>query len=215
MKFDHFAMGWFRSVKLYGDTVIQMAIQLAYQRLYHKPAATYETATTRRFFHGRTETMRSCTVESQNFVRTIFDPKSTQKQRMDSLIEAIQRHNQLMKEAENGQGCDRHLLGLRLIANQIWKSDPKIFADPAWNLSGGDGSFILSTSTAGYSNVYGGVCPMCEHGYGTFYKVTDDEITFFLSAWKRSPQTDLQTWAESLEWALKAIHKLVMTNAKL
>ncbi len=65
--------GWFRSQQLYGDTVIQLALQLAYQRLYQKPAATYETAATRRFYHGRTETMRSCTVEAQNFVLAMLD----------------------------------------------------------------------------------------------------------------------------------------------
>lgn len=212
MKFYNFSTPWFRSKKLYGDTIVQLAIQLAFQRLYNKPAATYETATTRRFFHGRTETMRSCTVESQNFARAMLSPNSTQKQRMDLFKTAVERHNKLMKEAENAQGCDRHLMGLRMIAKENGQPDPQIFADPAWKLSGGDGNFILSTSFTGYSNVYGGVCPMCEHGYGTFYVMTDERITVFLSAWRHSPQTDVKEWAASIQWALMAIYQLVTEN---
>lgn len=138
-----------RADSVYGDTVVQLALQLAYQRLYQKPAATYETAATRRFFHGRTETMRSCTVEAQNFSRAMLSAQSTQKQRLDLFLAAIERHNHLMKEAEQGRGCDRHLLGLRMIAKEIGEPDPKIFADPAWTLAGGDGNFILSTSFGG------------------------------------------------------------------
>lgn len=83
-KFNHFGMGWFRSQQIHGDTVIQLAFQLAYQRLYQKPAPTYETAATRRFFHGRTETMRSCTEEAQHFVHAMLNPTATRQQRLEA-----------------------------------------------------------------------------------------------------------------------------------
>ena len=36
-----------------------------------RPLPTYETATTRHFYHGRTETVRSCTEEATNFAKAL------------------------------------------------------------------------------------------------------------------------------------------------
>jgi hypothetical protein len=43
----------------------------------YRPAPVYETATTRRFYHARTETLRSCTVEAVEFCRAMCDPKAS------------------------------------------------------------------------------------------------------------------------------------------
>ncbi|KAG8232274.1 hypothetical protein J437_LFUL011761 [Ladona fulva] len=63
--------------KLHPDSFVQMALQLAYYRLHRKPAPTYETATTRIFYNGRTETIRSCTVEAITWVHSMLDDKVT------------------------------------------------------------------------------------------------------------------------------------------
>jgi len=39
-----------------------------------RPAPTYETASTRKFYHGRTETVRSCTVEAVEWCTSMLDP---------------------------------------------------------------------------------------------------------------------------------------------
>jgi hypothetical protein len=46
-----------------------MAIQLARWRLHHDSVATYESAMTRQFQKGRTETIRVCSREAAAFVR--------------------------------------------------------------------------------------------------------------------------------------------------
>ena len=43
----------------------------------NRPAPVYETATTRLFYHGRTETLRACTTESVQFCRAMADPQSS------------------------------------------------------------------------------------------------------------------------------------------
>ena len=53
---------------------IQMALQLAYYRLHQKLVLTYESATTRLYFHGRTETIRPVSEQSVAFVRMFDDP---------------------------------------------------------------------------------------------------------------------------------------------
>ena len=46
-------------------------------RLYHRPTATHEAATTRCFLLGRTDTIRSCTNAALTFVKTMVDPMAT------------------------------------------------------------------------------------------------------------------------------------------
>jgi carnitine O-octanoyltransferase len=51
-------------VRIHPDTFFQLCLQLAYFKIHnHKPAATYETGSTRCFYRGRTETVRTCSPE--------------------------------------------------------------------------------------------------------------------------------------------------------
>ena len=63
--------------KIHPEAYIQIAIQLAYYRMHGKPAPTYCTATTRRYYKGRTETCRSCTPESIEFAKAMVDGNRT------------------------------------------------------------------------------------------------------------------------------------------
>jgi len=47
-----------------------MALQLAHYRLHGAPVSVYETASTRQYHHGRTETLRPTSTESMTFVRS-------------------------------------------------------------------------------------------------------------------------------------------------
>ncbi len=53
------------------DSYVQMAIQLACFKLMGTCVATYESAGMKRFAWGRTETCRSASVESMEFVRAM------------------------------------------------------------------------------------------------------------------------------------------------
>jgi len=73
-------------------------------------------------------------------------------------------HDKLMKEAKEGHGCDRHLLGLSILAienGSCFSNDPDfkaLYDDPAYSLSGGGGNYYLSTSTSGYTPMSGRAC---------------------------------------------------------
>ncbi len=56
------------------DAFAQMAIQLAYYKMYGVSRATYESSGTRKFKDGRTETGRSVSVESVAWVKAMQDP---------------------------------------------------------------------------------------------------------------------------------------------
>ncbi|CAD5112243.1 DgyrCDS1474 [Dimorphilus gyrociliatus] len=170
--FEEFGKTELRKYKLHPDTVVQLALQLAYYKMTKKPAPTYETATTRKFYHGRTETIRSCTAEALEFSKSFVNGQHNAQHLRKLLMNAMNKHNQLRIEAQNNSGCDRHLFGLALIARENNLPLPDLYFDEAFIRSGGNGNYKLSTSFVGYTPIYGGVAPMCENGYGCFYSMT-------------------------------------------
>ncbi|NXK47037.1 CPT1A palmitoyltransferase, partial [Chauna torquata] len=75
--FDVFGKGLIKKAKTSPDAFVQLALQLAHYRDMGKFSLTYEASMTRLFREGRTETVRSCTVESCDFVRTMEDPSES------------------------------------------------------------------------------------------------------------------------------------------
>ena len=70
-RFDGFGKDYIKAQRISPDGVVQMAIQLAYIRLHGGPAKTYESAQTRQFRLGRTETIRSCSTEAVAFAKAM------------------------------------------------------------------------------------------------------------------------------------------------
>ncbi|KAK6490777.1 peroxisomal carnitine O-octanoyltransferase [Huso huso] len=204
--FTSFGKAAIKKRKVHPDTFVQLALQLSYYRLHGKPGSCYETATTRRFYHGRTETMRPCTEESVEWCKAMLDPTLNTEKRRQRLLSAVAKHNTLMNEAQNGKGFDRHLLGLYLIAQEEGLPVHDLYNDPAYTKSGGGGNFVLSTSLVGYTTVLGGVVPMVHHGYGFFYRIRDDRIVAACTAWKSCPETDADKLFQNLS---KSFHDML------
>ncbi|KAM9302989.1 peroxisomal carnitine O-octanoyltransferase isoform 1-T1 [Morus bassanus] len=190
--FTPFGKALMRQKKLHPDTFVQLALQLAYYKCHGCPGCCYETATTRRFYHGRTETVRSCTLEAVEWCKSMLDPSESTYQRLQLMHKAFAKHNKMRKECENGRGFDRHLLGLLLIAQEQGLPVPELYVDKAFTASGGGGNFVLSTSLTGYTRFGGSVLPMVPHGYGFFYSIRDDRIVITCSSWISCPETDAE-----------------------
>lgn len=105
------------AIKKFGvspDSWAQMIIQLAYRRLIGKEkriGGTYEAASTRRFFKGRTEAIRVVSSESDAWVQSMDDAKVGSAERKRLFDAATKRHVSLAKSAGMGQGVDRHMFG--------------------------------------------------------------------------------------------------------
>lgn len=96
------------------DSWAQMTIQLAYKRLNgtnKRTGGTYEAASTRKFFKGRTEAIRVVTTEADKWVESMDDPQKTNVVRKELFDQATRKHVNLAKLSGNGQGVDRHLFG--------------------------------------------------------------------------------------------------------
>lgn len=112
-------------VKAFGvspDSWCQMLVQLAFRRLqasrpdlygFPGPCATYEAASTRKFYKGRTEAIRVVSEESERWVRVMMnEPGNVSDEEKRSLLKAAaKKHVQVAREAGNAQGVDRHILG--------------------------------------------------------------------------------------------------------
>ncbi len=66
-----------KKCKVSPDAFIQMALQLAYFRDIGRHHLTYEASMTRLFREGRTETVRSCSIESCEWIKSMNDPNAT------------------------------------------------------------------------------------------------------------------------------------------
>lgn len=210
--FTGFGKAAIKQKKLHPDTFIQLAMQLAYYKIHKRPGSCYETAMTRKFYHGRTETMRSCTQEAVNWCKAMTDPKCNIDVKRKAMLLAFNKHNKLMAEAQEGKGFDRHLFGLYLLAKEEGLPTPDLFMDPLYAKSGSGGNFVLSSSLVGYTTVLGAVAPMVHHGYGFFYRIRDDRIVISLSAWKSYRQTDAVTLFNNFSNTLHEMFHLATTS---
>ena len=68
------------------------------------------------YSNGRTETVRSCSVESKAFVMSGAADLATRRQ---LLLKAMESQTNYMIEASAGKGVDRHLMGLRLCLTAV------------------------------------------------------------------------------------------------
>lgn len=209
--FTAFGKAAIKQRKLHPDTFVQLAMQLAYYRLYREPGSCYETAMTRKFYHGRTETMRPCTTEALDWCKTMVDPACDSNTRRKAMLLAFNKHNRLMADAQEGQGFDRLLLGLYMISKEEGLPVPDLFKDPLYSRSGGGGNFTLSSSLVGYTTVLGAVAPMVNHGYGVFYRIRDDRLVMSVSAWKSCYRTDAATFFNNLSSSLHEMLHLATT----
>ncbi|KAJ3066196.1 Carnitine O-acetyltransferase mitochondrial, partial [Rhizoclosmatium hyalinum] len=96
------------------DAYAQMAIQLAYYKTYGTCVATYESAQTKKYAYGRTETGRSVSMESVAWVKAMQDNDMSIEEKGILGRKAVASQSAYMALAADGKGVDRHLLGLRL-----------------------------------------------------------------------------------------------------
>ncbi|CAG0892833.1 unnamed protein product [Cyprideis torosa] len=217
--FDAFGRDDIKKVtQIHTDSIVQIAMHLAYYRLYKKAPSTYESATVRRFYRGRTETCRSSSAEILTFAQAMVDPQESDARRYTLLCDAAHAHRRYMQRCEAGMGCDRHLLGLKMIAKEmgIDPDELPIFKDPSWKQSGGDGNYILSTSFMGYVTFVGGLVPMREDGYSFFYTMDRNAMYYSMACYATCPDTCIYRFQKEIARALTDVVELLTTRiAKL
>eukprot|EP01101_Sappina_pedata_P008705 TRINITY_DN4883_c0_g1_i1.p1 TRINITY_DN4883_c0_g1~~TRINITY_DN4883_c0_g1_i1.p1 ORF type:complete len:632 (+),score=224.63 TRINITY_DN4883_c0_g1_i1:39-1934(+) len=216
LRFTGYGKKDMKVMKFHPDTTVQMALQLAYYNMFGRPTATYETAHTRMFYHGRTETIRVCSSESLAWTKAMADPNASQRERYDLFQKATTAHEKYINMCLFGHGIDRHLMGLRILAagtiahaaQQGKKLEmPKIFTDNSYALSS---TFGISSSNIGYGESFGGFGPVFEKGFGCCYTIQGFSINMSVSARTGVEGNNVPEFIEHVKNALFTIIDLVL-----
>jgi len=197
-----------KGVKLQPDACVQMALQLAYFQMYGQPTATYETAHTRMFYHGRTETIRSCSIDSFVWTKSMVDSSFSDSQRWTLFQKALKSQNEYVQMAMGGEGIDRHLLGLRILSTSEGGNLPQIFSDPVFMKAM---TFKLSSSNIGYGESFGGFGPVFDEGYGCCYTIQQSTINISIST-RIHPSNNINEFMKHLHLSFMEIHRLCSFN---
>uniref|UniRef100_A0A1A8LHJ3 Carnitine O-acetyltransferase n=1 Tax=Nothobranchius pienaari TaxID=704102 RepID=A0A1A8LHJ3_9TELE len=212
LMFSHFGKNLPKQHSLSPDAFVQMALQLAYFRMYNICCSTYESASLRMFKYGRTDAIRSTTVDSLGFVQAMQDPTKQNTERLALLQKAVQTHKENTYNAIHGQAIDRHLLGLRMQSIVDLTSMPGIFMDTSYAVAH---HFNLSTSQVG-SKTDCVMCfgPMVPDGYGVCYNPMDEHINIAITAFNSCEETNAASFAQAVEDALLDMRALLEDTAR-
>lgn len=169
--FQGYGKGLIKKFKCSPDAYVQMIIQLAYHKMYGVNRPTYESAATRRFQQGRTETCRSVSDESVTFCNAMADPEVSPERCVKSLRVAIDAHVKYITDASDGKGVDRHLFGLKKCLKE-GEELPALYKDRAYGYSS---TWYLSTSqlSSEYFNGYGW-SQVVDEGFGIAYMINEN-----------------------------------------
>lgn len=169
--YQGYGKGMIKKFKCSPDAYVQMIIQLAYHKMYGTSRPTYESAATRRFQQGRTETCRSVSNESVAFVAAMADPEIPPEECIKAFRAAVDAHVQYISDASDGRGVDRHLFGLKKCLKER-EETPELYKDRAYGYSG---TWFLSTSqlSSEYFNGYGW-SQVVDDGWGIAYMINEN-----------------------------------------
>ncbi|CAK8691319.1 unnamed protein product [Clavelina lepadiformis] len=206
-----------KKLRVSPDGYIQMALQLAFYRRHKETPKTYETAATRLFKYGRTETIRSVSEHSVQFTKTFDDPAVPSKTKVDHLKAAIKHQTRYKYDAMNGQAVDRHLLGLYL-AGKFSKSVPKLFTLKPFSetdkLSTSQSPLrydpVISKKLVNVTDpVGGGFGAQRPDGYGISYFMDDEKIHFLIASFHQCDDTDSAEFGEDIQRAIDDMKTLM------
>lgn len=94
------------------DAVMQLVFQLALFKQESRSVAAYESCSTAAFKHGRTETLRPCTVQTKSLCSNMTSSKSdlSIQQIKKMIIDCSNAHLTLLKEAAMGKFSDLKII---------------------------------------------------------------------------------------------------------
>lgn len=196
------------------DAYVQMAMQLATFRLWGEQVGTYESTQVRPFLHGRTETTRTVSVQSQAFIqrfglRPLLDENdpAARKEKIRLLQEAVSAHVQYIGLAAKAQGVDRHFFGLSMLVGDN-ETAPDLYNDPVFQRSK---RWRVSTSHLTHRKLVGwGYGQVVPDGVGLAYSIHPRHCIFNITALKHTGWTD--QLSHLLEEALLEMRTVVETE---
>ncbi|XP_068595339.1 carnitine O-palmitoyltransferase 1, liver isoform [Brachionichthys hirsutus] len=220
--FNDFGKGRIKKCRTSPDAFIQIALQLAHFRDRGKFCLTYEASMTRLFREGRTETVRSCTMDTCAFVRSMIrhEPVRLNEECLKLLKQAAEKHQNMYRLAMTGQGIDRHLFCLYVVSKYLGEDSPflkEVLSEP-WRLSTSQTplqqlELFDLVKHPEYVSSGGGFGPVADDGYGVSYIIVGENlINFHISSKYSSPETDSHRFGMSIGQAMRDMLHLFQLN---
>lgn len=171
---------------------------------------------TRLYREGRTETVRSCTVESAAWVKAMENKSVSVAEKVRLLQEACRRHQTGFIDAMCGRGVDRHLFCLLIVSKYLKVDSPFLQAavGEPWRLSTsqtpmGQIDRIDFKKNPGFLNPGAGFGPVTYDGYSVSYIVSgEDLLSFHVSSKRSCPITDSSRFIDRIVQAMADIRTL-------
>ncbi|KAG5671591.1 hypothetical protein PVAND_001784 [Polypedilum vanderplanki] len=229
-RYQTYGKNFIKSCRVSPDVYIQLALQLAYYKLYGHLVSTYESASTRRFLLGRVDCIRSASIEALEWAKAMCqgeganvalesdkeDEEDSRKvsfsiynreQLTELFRTAATRQTEIMVQNILGNGIDIPLLGLREASREIDGELHELFTDESYKIAN---CFLLSTSqVACTTNSFMGYGPVTPRGYGCSYNPHPEEIIFCVSAFYSADNTSASRYAKSLQESLDIMRDLL------
>ncbi|CAB3398480.1 unnamed protein product [Caenorhabditis bovis] len=216
LAFLDFGKGLIKKCGISPDGFLQMAIQLAsYQENQGKFVLTYEPGAVRSFANSRTETVRPVTDASCKFVTSMFDDDVTKEERCRLLREACDVHVNNCKNVLVGNGFDRHLFVLCVIAKAFGYESKFLehFASQKWILS--TSNIPNMTNSIDEDKSVDSICigasfgAVAENGYGICYRFAGNQaIMVHITSYHSSENTNSARFAQLLKDAFYSLADL-------
>lgn len=210
------------------DAFFQQALQVAGLLYFKRPVLTYESGSTRRFAFGRTECIRSATTSSLAFATQLvaWIAKGTSASPDETaavaalLRSSAKAHTALTLAAVAARGCDRHLLGVRMLVGSGALQTPAALQAVShsavrlpWELSTSAPPILQEYTGAAAARIYpqdkqscgGGFGPVAPGGVGVAYFIYDNRIHVFISSQLAPERPGAEVFAGHLESALRAM----------
>ncbi|XP_062245980.1 carnitine O-palmitoyltransferase 1, liver isoform isoform X1 [Platichthys flesus] len=219
--FADFGKGLIKKCRTSPDAFIQIALQLAHYRDKGKFCLTYEASMTRLFREGRTETVRSCTMETCAFVQAMIKDE-TREERLNLLKLAAEKHQNMYRLAMTGQGIDRHIFCLYVVSKYLGEDSAflkGVLSEP-WRLSTSQTplqqvELFDLVKHPEYVSSGGGFGPVADDGYGVSYIIVGDNlINFHISSKRTSHETDSHRFGGNIKRAMLEILDLFQLDKK-
>ncbi|CAI5451444.1 unnamed protein product [Caenorhabditis angaria] len=217
--FKDFGKGRVKKCGISPDGFVQMALQLAIYRDQEKFVLTYEPGSVRFFANTRTETLRPVTKTSCDFVKAMMDQTVSRETRRDLLRQACGAHVANCKNVMIGNGIDRHLFVLCVLAKGFGYESKFLdhYSNQKWILStsnipnmtnqvdeDNDEKYIMTGASFG---------AVAQDGYGVCYRFGGNRaILVHVTSYHSSEKTDSDRFMGYLREAFHSLADLFETE---
>ncbi|CAI5451446.1 unnamed protein product [Caenorhabditis angaria] len=217
--FKDFGKGRVKKCGISPDGFVQMALQLAAYRELGRFVLTYESGSVRFFANTRTETVRPVTKKSCDFVNSMIDPNVTRETRRDLLRQACESHVANCKNVMTGNGIDRHLFVLCVLAKGFGYENKFLdhYSNQKWILSTSNipnmTNQIDEDSDMHNIMLGGSFGAVAQDGYGVCYRFGGNQtILVHITSYHSSEKTDSDRFMGYLREAFHSLADLFETE---